>query len=232
MASDRQIQANRENARRSTGPRTPLGKVRSSINAVKHGLSARNAVLPEEDQQAYQELEASLDAEFQPQGPIENFLVQQMASAQWRLLRLARIETGFLMAGMDEIRNPPPDPYHPARPRKPKPEKTLSEDQQVTRLLGELFNRQCGGDAFARLARYENMLNAEYFRALRTLTAHQNARNKTNPIVAAVGQAVSPAEPKPRPSRPAPHPIAKLELAGCPPNFASNLSSTHWKPAS
>jgi hypothetical protein len=47
MASDRQTAANRENARRSTGPRTPLGKARASLNAVRHGLSARNAVLPD-----------------------------------------------------------------------------------------------------------------------------------------------------------------------------------------
>jgi hypothetical protein len=89
MASDRQIQANRKNAARSTGPRTPLGKARASLNAVRHGLSAHNAVLPHEDQAAYLELQASLEAQFHPQGPVESFLVQQMASAQWRLLRRA-----------------------------------------------------------------------------------------------------------------------------------------------
>jgi hypothetical protein len=104
MASDRQIEANRENARRSTGPRTPLGKARASLNAVRHGLSARNLVLPEEDQEAYLELHASLEDRYPPDGPVETFLVQQMASAQWRLQRLERISTGFVIAGREDLK--------------------------------------------------------------------------------------------------------------------------------
>lgn len=175
MASDRKIEANRNNARRSTGPTTALGKARSSLNAVRHGLSARNAVLPQEDQRAYLDLLASLRAEFRPQGPLEAFLVQQMASSQWRLLRLARMERGFLMAGIDDA--------------PPKRRRDLSEDDEVTRRLGVLFQKNSGTDAFARLTRYENMLNGEYFGALRTLTNLRKtpaprppARNQTNPI--------------------------------------------------
>ncbi|HEY1204064.1 MAG: hypothetical protein ABSH46_21000 [Bryobacteraceae bacterium] len=212
MASDRQTKANRENARRSTGPRTPLGKARASLNAVRHGLSARNAVLPQEDSEAYLELLTSLETEFQPHGPLETFLVQQMASAQWRLLRLARMETGFLMTGMADIKEEEEHPRHWSDPdpdrRPPKRRKgTLPEDDEVTRLLGVLFQKSCGHDAFARLTRYENMLNGEYFRALRTLTNLRNTpapqpapRNKTNPI-----QLAAP-PPKRRPAIPFPPP--------------------------
>ena len=181
MASDRQIEANRKSARSSTRTATALGKARSSLNAVRHGLSARNAVLPQEDSGAYLELLASLEAEFRPQGPLESFLVQQMASAQWRLLRLARMETGFLMAGIDD---------YGLDPAPPKRRRHLSGDDEVTRLLGVLFRKNSGMDAFARLTRYENMLNAEYFGALRTLTNLRKtpapqppARDKANPFL-------------------------------------------------
>ena len=49
MATKAQIKANRENAKKSTGPRTEEGKARVSLNALKHGLLARDAVLPSED---------------------------------------------------------------------------------------------------------------------------------------------------------------------------------------
>ena len=190
MASDRQIEANRRNARLSTGPTTALGKARSSLNAVRHGLSARNAVLPQEDHRAYLDLLASLKAEFRPQGPLEAFLVQQMASAQWRLLRTARMETGFLMAGIDDVKHEEEHPRNSwSEPVPPKRRRDLSEDEEVTRLLGVLFQKNSGMDAFARLARYEKMLNAEYFGALRKLTnlrktpdPQSPARNKTNSI--------------------------------------------------
>jgi hypothetical protein len=91
MPSDRQIKANQENARLSTGPRTPEGKARSSLNAVRHGLLARDAVLPEEDRAAHLDLLAALEEEYQPDGPTQTFLVQQLASAQWRLQRFVRI---------------------------------------------------------------------------------------------------------------------------------------------
>ena len=79
MATQLQIDANRENARHSTGPTTPEGKARASINSLRHGLLARQVVLPIEDRAQYLELLAALEAEHQPEGPLETFLVHQMA---------------------------------------------------------------------------------------------------------------------------------------------------------
>ena len=104
MATERQINANRENARHSTGPKTPEGKARSSANAIRHGLLARQIVLPIEDRAQYLELLAALEAEHQPDGPLETYLVHQMASAQWRLQRLTRIETGFFICRLEKVR--------------------------------------------------------------------------------------------------------------------------------
>ena len=98
MATEKQIQANRNNAKKSTGPRTEQGKSRASQNALKHGLLARDAVLPGEDPADYETQIAALEADIQPEGAVECELVRQMADAQWRMRRLARIESGYLAA--------------------------------------------------------------------------------------------------------------------------------------
>ena len=53
MATEKQKKANRENAKKSTGPRTEEGKARSSQNGIKHGLLARDAVMADEDPAEY-----------------------------------------------------------------------------------------------------------------------------------------------------------------------------------
>jgi hypothetical protein len=186
MASQNQIDANRENARHSTGPKTPEGKARSSANALRHGLLARNAVMPIEDGAPYLELLADLEAEFQPVGPHETYLIQQMASAHWNLDRLERIRTGFIThrfnkayeyAHDDEdseyIAVPPTaPPFEPVTPEKEKYDEN-------TRMLGVMFYENSGGDAFAKLLRYENTLHRNYHRSYK---AFQEARaNRTPP---------------------------------------------------
>lgn len=104
--SDKQLAANRANARKSTGPRTPQGKARSSQNAVKHGILAR-AVLPSaleavESREDFDQLLASLTDLFAPEGIVEVLLVQQIAAAYWRLARLYRAEAGDIALIRDE----------------------------------------------------------------------------------------------------------------------------------
>jgi hypothetical protein len=195
MPSDRQIKANQENARLSTGPRTPEGKARSSLNAVRHGLLARDAVLPEEDRAAYLDLLAALEDEYQPEGPSQTFMVQQLASAQWRLQRFIRIETGFFAARMERVKciEYDEDAIQHEAADATTPEEKYEEN---TRILGILFVQHCNGDAIGKLARYGSLLNREYYRALKALEPfrcptptpppqpidEQRALVKTNPI--------------------------------------------------
>ena len=96
MPSPAQYVANRLNAVKSTGPATPTGKVRSSLNALRHGLTARVVILPSEDMAAYnafsKEIVDSLDA----QAPVERQLAQTVADNQWRINRIRSIEDGML----------------------------------------------------------------------------------------------------------------------------------------
>jgi len=92
MISAKQLDANRRNAEKSTGPRTPEGKAAASMNALQHGLRARRTVLPDENEEHFNQLCEDLEAEWQPRTPTERMLVEQMATDQWILARLARRE--------------------------------------------------------------------------------------------------------------------------------------------
>jgi hypothetical protein len=89
---------NRANAKLSTGPRTESGKQRSSLNALRHGLTAASAVLPSEDQAAYDTHRRGFFDEYQPATPTETQLVQELADTAWRLNRIPALEAALLSA--------------------------------------------------------------------------------------------------------------------------------------
>src|SRR5215203_6843864 len=95
MTSDKQAQANRQNALKSTGPKTPEGKARVSKNALKHGLLSQDVLVPGEHGAALEELGENLRAELEPAGALENLFVEQVIAAYWRLRRLGRVEAGI-----------------------------------------------------------------------------------------------------------------------------------------
>jgi hypothetical protein len=97
---------NRANAQHSTGPRTEAGKQRSSLNALRHGLTARTAVLPTEDPAAYQgHVQQYLD-EYQPATPTETQLAHELANTAWRLNRIPLLEAELLArAPADALRD-------------------------------------------------------------------------------------------------------------------------------
>ena len=74
------------------------GKAASSQNALKHGLLARDAVLPDEDPAEFEAQLAALEDALLPEDALEQELVRQMADAQWRMRRLTCLETGYLAA--------------------------------------------------------------------------------------------------------------------------------------
>jgi hypothetical protein len=77
---------------RSTGPRTAAGKQRSSLNALRHGLTAASAVLPSEDQAVFDAHRRGFFDEYQPATPTETQLTQELADTAWRLNRIPLLE--------------------------------------------------------------------------------------------------------------------------------------------
>jgi hypothetical protein len=92
MSSINQIQANRRNAKKSTGPKTPEGKQHTRFNSLVHGLRAESAVIPGEDQTRFDQHLESLNNAWMPQDDMEKSLVLQIAVNQWKLARLDRAE--------------------------------------------------------------------------------------------------------------------------------------------
>ncbi len=93
--------ANRANAQLSTGPRTAAGKQRSSLNALRHGLTAASPVLPSEDPAAYQRHCRQFLDEYQPATPTETQLVQELADTAWRLNRIPLLEAELFSQNPD-----------------------------------------------------------------------------------------------------------------------------------
>src|SRR5271168_4232695 len=96
MTSLRQIEANRRNANRSTGPNTEEGKLRSRRNAVRQGLCAETVVEIVEDIDDYRGFEAAVIADYDARTAVERELVLRLASLLWRLRRTTAIETDLL----------------------------------------------------------------------------------------------------------------------------------------
>ena len=104
MTSFKQIEANRRNARKSTGPITAEGKQRSRCNAVRHGLTAETVIGALEDAEDYQAFEAAIIADYDAQSAVERELVLRLASVLWRLRRATTMETGLFEIQADHLK--------------------------------------------------------------------------------------------------------------------------------
>ena len=221
MASDKQVEANRRNARKSTGPKTQEGKAAVRYNAIKHGLLSQDAVLPGEDEAALQELDELLRDELQPVGELESMLVDRIVANHWRLRRLGRVEAGIFsweryeemaewareeadsyivrQPSVAEMRREPDtyvsdmESYQEAVARAQERAKMQSTE---TAILGRTFMRDADkGNAFSKLSRYETTIERSLYKALHELQRLQAARHAggkvTPPVTAEVDVDIS-----------------------------------------
>jgi len=93
-----QREANRRNALKSTGPKTPEGKANVRLNPLQHGILSQEVLLPDEDEHALADLEHRLWDDWQPVGAHEEFLVDLILRQMWRLRRAGRLEAAILAA--------------------------------------------------------------------------------------------------------------------------------------
>lgn len=103
MASERQVEANRQNALKSTGPTTPAGKARASKNAMRHGLRSQDLILSWESAKDFDRLAKELEREYRPATATERVLVARLFACIWRLRRILVVERRAL-GGNDEAR--------------------------------------------------------------------------------------------------------------------------------
>jgi len=167
--SEKQLAANRANAARSTGPRTPEGKARSSQNARKHGFTGSTfSVIRLEDVQEIANLKADLVACYQPVNSQELFALERMAIAQQTILRTARLESGLCTAALDHALDYTGNPIVTMTP-----DLVGNGDIEITRqqnrnyAFGEGFHRMVKtSNAWQLFLRYQAQAERNYRRAL------------------------------------------------------------------
>ena len=160
MTSDKKAEANRRNALKSTGPRTPEGKAAVRLNALRHGLRSEEILLPGEDEQALRELDAYVRAELQPVGELENLLIGRVVAAYWRLRRLGRVEAGiFMQQSYPDV-----------------------GDSDASSLGLSFIRDGNGANAFSKLSRYETTMERGLYKALHELQRLQAARAATGSV--------------------------------------------------
>ena len=167
--SEKQSAANRANAARSTGPRTPQGKSRSSQNARKHGFTGSTyTVVRLEDVDEVANLKSDLATVYQPVNAQEIYALERIALTQHSLLRASRLESGLLTTCLNQTLDASDVP-------KVMMNMTLAGDGDIdiTRaqnrnyLLGEGFHRMAlSSNVWSLFMRYQAQAERNYRRAI------------------------------------------------------------------
>jgi hypothetical protein len=165
------IEANRKNALKSTGPKTTQGKDAVKYNAVKHGIlsDAVHLIRDRKEETAYQEVLESLVVALEPEGPLENMLVEKLAITHWRYSRLVRYEV--TRSKMNMLR-----------------QQFASSGDSTMAHVGERYERLWDdlkydasgsipkGDDMDRILKYQGSLERSFYRALDSLERLQRMR--------------------------------------------------------
>jgi len=186
--SAKQIAANRRNAQHSTGPKSRDGKEAVKWNALKHGLLAKEAFLPGEEANSFQELSERLYADLRPEGALETALVERMIAGLWRIRRLQRVEAGVfeneIWAATREREEQGVARETRALREALNPRAAPTADERVEAVenasiaeWGAAFVRDAGGEnAFSKLSRYEASIERSVSGSLHELQRLQSAR--------------------------------------------------------
>ena len=213
MSTERQQNASRANGSKSHGPVTPAGKLASSQNALTHGMLSSTVVLKGESTDRFLSLLAALHEEFDPQTPFEESLIENMAVARWRQLRI----WGMEKASMDhEMRRQPAipnsaelDPPEQAATRAAVAFRTLSDDSRSL----ELINR------------YESRYDRQYLRAHRRFLEVRDRRTPpVTPPPAPVPEKVDSSKGTPEVIANTATPISTPDRPAAPEPIAARLS--------
>jgi len=185
MRSDKQIQAARENGAKSRGPKTPEGKAHSSQNATKHGFLAKTLLLPNEDQSDFEAIAASYIAKFQPEGPVETHLVEELIACYWRQRRAWGMETSLLDDEMTRLN--------------PQIAQEFQQIDECSRAAQAWKSLADTSHSLQLLTRYEASLHRRYLRAIKTLTELQTARKAAEAEPKTENHQTNPLPPQPQP---------------------------------
>ncbi len=164
MSTQKQIEANRKNAKNSTGPNTSEGKAIVAQNATKHGLTAQIAVIKGEDPEDFDLHRDEMLDHYDPQGPVETALTHRIITLSWQLKRAPNLHTAVINYEIDKVQG--------FASRNPDPELILG------RAIARLF---ANPSILDRLMLYERRIENSLHKSMKALANLKQSR-KTNPI--------------------------------------------------
>jgi hypothetical protein len=151
-------ESNTQNARLSTGPRTPEGKVAASRNSIRHGVYSEAILVLGEEQADFDALRDGMAESLRPIGSLEEGLVDRLSRLWWRLERAGKAEKEALQAGAEYAQR--------------QQQRRISEPSHVAFLTWTTN----GCNHLERLGRYETQLEKSFFRILHELERLQARR--------------------------------------------------------
>ena len=183
MATPKQTAANRMNAQKSSGPRTPAGKAVSRFNALKHGIYAVHQIMFDEKPEDLAELAAEYHEHHSPANSDERFLVDTLVHNEWRLRRTRRVEAELWQTAYNAFL-------------------VKNIETTITCTSGDAFATD--SSTFERLQRVVNSLERAWHRALKELQRLQVARGHALRTPQPEAEPVPTPEPtaQPEPSKP------------------------------
>ncbi len=170
MTSERQIEANRQNAQFSTGPKTPEGKAESNRNATTHGLTVRKRLISGESQEEFENLRTAIHKDFSPQGALQTELVDEIVDKLWRLRRVPAFEAALIALMEDHVKST--FLLNDAVNQEFREPRTQEGKKEIT--FGRTIERFLTSDVSIKLNRYETMLRRELFQLLKQLQEVKN----------------------------------------------------------
>jgi hypothetical protein len=177
MTTTEQLEANRRNAKKSTGPRSPEGKARSRRNSWKHGLAAKTLIIVGECADDFDELRSALMDQYDPQSALECELVERIAGILWRLRRVPFFEAAIMDISHSRVMLNRRARVNPAEDEDEDEVKTAWKTSiQFGRALTEYAIRD---DALGKLGRHETMLMNAFTKTLQALLQLQEKRANT-----------------------------------------------------
>jgi hypothetical protein len=172
MTSEKQLEANRANATKSTGPRSQTGKARSRLNAWKHGLSAKMLIIVGERADDFEQLRADLIKEHDPKSVLEYAMVERLAVILWRLRRVPSFEVAILDARQQRV-------WHQHGRLSEEEKEKLGEEEadwETSLDLGRALIDGPYGDTLGKIGRHETSLMNALAKTLQTLRLLQHDR--------------------------------------------------------
>ena len=169
--SIKRVNANRENAKKSTGPKTASGKFRSCRNALRHGLDSRKHLIIGEDVKEFQEMKESYIKMLEPANILEVEECMQIIAMSWKIRRFSVVETGLYNQDMMQQLKNSTNEISGILLKRPDFESIAKELDQVPELQGLAFRRDCKEEnaniklntMYVRLTITRNKLLENYF---------------------------------------------------------------------